>query len=541
LKGLYKWVGVFVAILIYMLMLQGTEAEAAEIAAMQKAYKHIISSNNLTDYRYYVCRNSTYIIAKDPLTLSLYSESGYKYVFEGDYLFFRYDYALQQYTPYNLRLLINPEEFSTAYSNFDFYLDDAFLYSPIPLFSSVIDITVNGVDYVVSESLPYCLALKDSRGNIRLFFTNSPFTAFWVDFYTIQFDIASDANVVWYYWDSGEQNDFISSRAVSIGFDSFLFKPGDHMSNYSIPNTRNPLYYTLYEKEAFTLPTETLSVKDLYSALPDELNRYYHIIIFRQDFPNAYDDRILFYGWNDNNANLYIHSANSQIAALNKKGVVSDYVTAYYDESLNTWVVSDDVVLGATSDGSYNVPYIFHSDLDLFVCDEWNSWNGQIAYLGDDSRPIVSFEEPVPDEDESLLEGILGGFKKLFISLFVPSDGFFTAKVNEVSSNFGFWTSVRDTAAVFMDFLNETDFSEPPKVQIDLSSIQSKVSYGGKVYILDFGWYEPYKESVDVILSGILWLVFAWNTYKNLPNIISGVSSGAVATASIIQEGKEDD
>jgi len=44
-----------------------------------------------------------------------------------------------------------------------------------------------------------------------------------------------------------------------------------------------------------------------------------------------------------------------------------------------------------------------------------------------------------------------------------------------------------------------------------------------------------------VILSGILWLVFAWNTYKNLPNIISGVSSGAVATASIIQEGKEDD
>lgn len=537
MKGLYKWVGVFVAILIYTLMFQGTEAEAADIADMQKAYDHIITANNLTDYQYYFCRNSTYLISKQPLSLVEYTS--FDYVFEGEYLYFTYNYVSREYTQHNLRLGINEEQFSTSYANFDFYSNDVFLYSPLSLFPSI-SINVNGTNYTVSESYPYYLALKDLRGNIRLFFSDSPFTASWADLYTMHFEISSDANIVWYYWDSGEENDFLESRAVSTGFESFRFKPGDHMSNYSIPDTNNPLYFILYEKEAFTLPTETLTAKDLYGALPDELSKYYHIIIFRQDSPTAYDNRILFYGWNDNNANLYIHSTNSQIAALNKKGVVSDYATAFYDESSGAWVISDDVILGATTDASYNVPYIFHSDLDLFVCDEWNLWNGKIAYPADDNRPLVSFEEPEPDEDESLLESILSGIRKLFVSLFVPSDGFFTARVNEISSNFGFWTSIRDTAAVFIDFLKETDFTVPPKIEIDLSLIKSKVNYGGKVYILDFSFYEPYKESVDVILSAIIWLVFAWNTYKNLPNIISGIGGGIQATAALSNDdGKE--
>lgn len=567
MKGLYKWVGVFVAIFFYVLMLRGTEAEAATTTD-GKTYYDLRTEVDWTGYETQrdIALSFDYVLIQKQSNIwfiyRLCDSNAFSYDAENDYLG-----IFQKYTVYvnisdrkifqvNDRrnsngTVVHPSDMdgSTYFyigSNFDF---TGTKYASYPSqnidfwedTSITVDITVNGIDYSVSEDYPYYLALKNPQGNIRLFFSDTPFTASFVDLYTMQFEIAPDANVVKYYWDSGEQNDFLSSRSVSVGFDAFRFKcTGDHMSNYSIPDTNNPLYYVLYEKAAFTLPTETLTAKDLYAALPDELSKYYHIIIFRQDSPNAYDNRILFYGWNDNNANLYIHSSNSQIAALNKKGAVSDYATAYYDESLNAWVLSDDVVLGATTDASYNVPYIFHSDLDLFVCDEWNVWNGLIAYPGDDNRPLVSFDEPEQDEDESLLESILSGIKKLFVSLFVPSDGFFSARVNEITSNFGFWTSVRDTTAVFIDFLKETDFSEPPKVQIDLASVKSKVSYGGKVYILDFSFYEPYKESVDVILSAIMWLVFAWNTYKNLPNIIGGIGGGMQASASLLDDGKED-
>lgn len=407
------------------------------------------------------------------------------------------------------------------------------------LFPSVsVDIAVNGTDYIVSESYPYYLALKEPSGDIQLFFSDVPFTGSFADLYTWRIEIPSDANVVWYYWDSEEQNDFLSSRTVasaSTAFDSFYFtSTGDYMSNYSLPETNNPLYYFLTEKAAFN--PEALTAKDLYAALPDELSKYYHIIIFRQDSSKAYDDRILFYGWNDNNANLYIHSSNSQIAALNKKGAVSDYATAYYDESLNTWVISDDVVLGATTDGSYNVPYIYHSDLDLFVCDEWNVWNGQIAYVGDDERPLVSIvdpDSPEADEQDTLIDRFLNGFSNLFKSLFVPSSGFFDAKVNYMKSKFSFYEAISSTGAAILDFFTETDFSEPPKITVNLSAARSKYNYGETAVCLDMSWYEEYKPYVDAFLSGVLWLVFGWNTFKNLPSIISGVTTAANVSTEI--------
>lgn len=42
-------------------------------------------------------------------------------------------------------------------------------------------------------------------------------------------------------------------------------------------------------------------------------------------------------------------------------------------------------------------------------------------------------------------------------------------------------------------------------------------------------WYARYKPSVDIILSGILWIVFVWNTFKTLPSIINGVGGQVVS------------
>lgn len=63
-----------------------------------------------------------------------------------------------------------------------------------------------------------------------------------------------------------------------------------------------------------------------------------------------------------------------------------------------------------------------------------------------------------------------------------------------------------------------------PSIPIHLSAAQSHYGYqyGGDVEVLDLSWYAPYKQTVDSILSGFLWLLFLWGLWKNAPNIISG-------------------
>jgi len=53
---------------------------------------------------------------------------------------------------------------------------------------------------------------------------------------------------------------------------------------------------------------------------------------------------------------------------------------------------------------------------------------------------------------------------------------------------------------------------------------------------IDLTWYAKYKPTVDAILSSFIWVVFAYNTFKDLPSIISGVGSGAHAVTHIQKE-----
>ena len=41
--------------------------------------------------------------------------------------------------------------------------------------------------------------------------------------------------------------------------------------------------------------------------------------------------------------------------------------------------------------------------------------------------------------------------------------------------------------------------------------------------VLDLSWYAPYKERVDGIVSGFLWLLFLWGLFKTAPGILSGL------------------
>ena len=63
-----------------------------------------------------------------------------------------------------------------------------------------------------------------------------------------------------------------------------------------------------------------------------------------------------------------------------------------------------------------------------------------------------------------------------------------------------------------------------PSIKINLGAAQSHYGfrYGGEMEMLDLSWYTPYKQTVDNLVGGFLWLVFLWGVFKNAPGIVSG-------------------
>lgn len=67
--------------------------------------------------------------------------------------------------------------------------------------------------------------------------------------------------------------------------------------------------------------------------------------------------------------------------------------------------------------------------------------------------------------------------------------------------------------------------SGAPSLTIDISGLTSALggSGGGEVEILDLSWYTPYKETVDNLISGFLWLGYLWLLFKRAPSILGAV------------------
>ena len=63
-----------------------------------------------------------------------------------------------------------------------------------------------------------------------------------------------------------------------------------------------------------------------------------------------------------------------------------------------------------------------------------------------------------------------------------------------------------------------------PSLKMNLGAAQSHYGYeyGGEIEFLDLSWYTPYKQTVDSLSSGFLWILFIWHLFKLAPNIISG-------------------
>lgn len=159
---------------------------------------------------------------------------------------------------------------------------------------------------------------------------------------------------------------------------------------------------------------------------------------------------------------------------------------------------------------------------------------------------VIDAVKAIPEKLGSLLsdiwetvKGIPGAILDGIKSLFLPSDGYFEEKFASLRERFAFFESVVDTVQVFKNFFENNDFDEPPVITVNLNTADGGTDYGLNAKALDMSWYEPYKDSVDSVLSAILWSVFLWNVFRDLPGIISGASGGAYAAMSLAEEQKE--
>lgn len=126
--------------------------------------------------------------------------------------------------------------------------------------------------------------------------------------------------------------------------------------------------------------------------------------------------------------------------------------------------------------------------------------------------------------------------------LFIPEKGFFDNQVQEVRSKFAFADSLCGTAENIFSavsgasatMLTDEGGSSAPCFTFDFSAASTHWDYGGGKVVVDFAWFEPWRDTVQAIIRAFIWVVFIINTYRDLPNIINGVGSAVKTTASAV-------
>lgn len=153
-------------------------------------------------------------------------------------------------------------------------------------------------------------------------------------------------------------------------------------------------------------------------------------------------------------------------------------------------------------------------------------------------------------------------FSDLLKLLFIPEDGFFDSQVAEVRQKFAFADSIIETAenifgamsgnssvaVMSSDVAVEYDepvlyggnsgssggsFDNAPVFYFDFSGTHTSWNYGSDVVAVSMNWFDPWRKDVRNIIRAFVWVVFIINTYKDLPNIISGIGGAAKTTAQI--------
>ena len=120
----------------------------------------------------------------------------------------------------------------------------------------------------------------------------------------------------------------------------------------------------------------------------------------------------------------------------------------------------------------------------------------------------------------TLPQTIADAVKQTLTDLFVPSPNYWDAKIAACMAAFPLFNSIITTGRGLGGFFSGLG-SRPPVIYIDLGNSASW-AIGGTQKFLDLTWYAQYKPTVDTILSGFLWLLFAWRFFLRLPGLLRG-------------------
>lgn len=155
---------------------------------------------------------------------------------------------------------------------------------------------------------------------------------------------------------------------------------------------------------------------------------------------------------------------------------------------------------------------------------------GVSDYISDLKTKIIS---SINNFKNSVLTAIVGlasdigdsvsvGFSDVLIELLVPSENYFSDKFTALRQNFTFIDSIVNSGQIIIDRLKNISGNTSPTITIDLSNKISGASYGSQIVVINFDWYTPYKKSVDILISSIIWVSYIFLLYKRAPEIIRG-------------------
>lgn len=93
--------------------------------------------------------------------------------------------------------------------------------------------------------------------------------------------------------------------------------------------------------------------------------------------------------------------------------------------------------------------------------------------------------------------------------------------VSDIKNKFGFIDSIKTNVNDMVNVI--TDETKKPKFELNVNSKW----YSGTVTVVDFSWYDDYKDFGDTVICMFCYLSFLWNIFKRLPDIIQGAGASS--------------
>lgn len=159
------------------------------------------------------------------------------------------------------------------------------------------------------------------------------------------------------------------------------------------------------------------------------------------------------------------------------------------------------------------------------VIDTVSGWFGGIAEgIGNALQSIATGLTEVRD---SIVESVLSipdKIKSGIEELFTPTIDLKTELVDKFNEKIPLDVLIQGKDNIMAIFNGIS--TRVPTVVIPLSNT-SLGSYGVGDMVINFTWFEPYRDTVHGIISGILWLTFMVNQFFNTKSLINATANGA--------------